>query len=95
MGKPAGSLHAQPRIWTRGGTGRALDSRLPDYKSGAVTARSRYLLYILKYFLMLKLSNTKNVCETKQFVGMKKKKEKTDVKLGFQCDLVHMSLASA
>ena len=91
MGKPAGSLQAQPRIWTRDGTGRGLDSRLPDYKYGAVTARSRYLLYILKHFLMLKLSNTKNICKTKQFVGIKK----TDVKLGFQCDLVHMSLASA
>ena len=73
MGKPAGSLQAQPRIWTRDGTGRGLDSRLPDYKYGAVTARSRYLLYILKYFLMLKLCNTKNICKTQQFVGMKKK----------------------
>ena len=81
MGEPAGSLQGQPRIWTRDGTGRdgtglGLDSRLPDYKSGAVTARSRYLLYILKYFLMLKLCNTKNICKTKQFVGMKKKKKK-------------------
>ena len=37
---------------------------------------------------MLKLCNTKNICKTQQFVGMKKK-------LGLQCDLVHMSLASA
>ena len=89
MGKPVGSLQAQPRIWTRDGTGLGLEAS--DYKYGAVTARSRYLLYILKHFLMLKLSNTKNICKTKQFVGIKK----TDVKLGFQCDLVHMSLASA
>ena len=73
MGKPAGSLQGQPRIWTREGTGRGMDSRLPDYTSGAISARSRYLLYILKYFLMLKLSNTKNICKTKQFVSIKKK----------------------